>query len=248
MSDWLCEIGPGWYELVRPLIDRCAAEDITIYRVKQKFGSLRFQADTGTSGKASDALREAILDAEARSVTLCEQCGDPGRLRNGPRICTLCDHHEVQRLLSIIKRIELMASACDGNYEWAVNQIGGIAADVISGVISTETQLDRAAFPKNRHDPATWVLYLLADEHISVGKACEWLADYIRTGQQGPLPDIKALPMNEPSNQQLAQYLQDFLERYPVICEQFRIGDQLDGDIDNVRDAAARLAKDVDDL
>ncbi len=51
--------------------------------------------------------------------------------------------------------------------------------------------------------------------------------------------------MNEPSNQQLAEYLQDFLERYPALCEQLRIGDQLDGDIDNIREAAERLGKEV---
>lgn len=50
------------------------------------------------------------------------------------------------------------------------------------------TALARVTFAKNRYDRCTWILYLLEDEQISVGKAAEWLREYIRDGKEGSLP------------------------------------------------------------
>lgn len=132
MNAWLSEIGPGWHDLVRPLIEQCRIDHIPIYRVKQKFGGLRFQAATGTGGNASDWLREMIHLAEQQSFSICEQCGQPGRLRSGPCIRTLCDAHDVGRLQDLMSRIYAIVGACDGEYKWAVNRIGAIAAAVLT--------------------------------------------------------------------------------------------------------------------
>ena len=53
---------------------------------------------------------------------------------------------------------------------------------------------ERASFPPQRSDPATWVLHLLAEEEISISKAREWLRHYIQDGVQDSLPDVQALP------------------------------------------------------
>lgn len=92
-EEWLTEIGPGWHALVRPLIKRCLDEGVCIYRIKQKFGGLRFDAATGTSGKASAELRRVVQRIERQSLTVCEQCGEPGIIRDGPCIRTLCNRH-----------------------------------------------------------------------------------------------------------------------------------------------------------
>ncbi len=69
----------------------------------------------------------------------------------------------------------------------------GIAFDALKR--QRDDIVSRAQFPKwDRHDPAVWVLLLLANGEISHGKACQYLREYISTGVRGPLPDIQALP------------------------------------------------------
>lgn len=82
------ECGPGWASLYLPLIERCKAEGVAILQIKEKFGGLRFYV-----GAASDDLFTAIDEAEKRSITMCEECGEPGRLRGLGWIRTLCDIH-----------------------------------------------------------------------------------------------------------------------------------------------------------
>lgn len=56
--------------------------------------------------------------------------------------------------------------------------------EVLRGVLA------RATFAKNRLDHCTWILYLLEDEQISVGKAAEWLREYIHDAKEGALPPV----------------------------------------------------------
>lgn len=48
---------------------------------------------------------------------------------------------------------------------------------------------ERATFDMHGPDPATDVLRLLDKGEISVGKAAEWLREYIHSGHQGALPE-----------------------------------------------------------
>ena len=64
-----------------------------------------------------------------------------------------------------------------------------------------ERILARASFPKDRADDASYVLYLLADGEISVGKALEWLREYIASGRKGPLPEPRS--SEEPKRKRL---------------------------------------------
>ena len=83
------ECGTGWKSLYAPLMERSRAEGAAVLQVKEKMGGLRFYVMGG-----SEALHEAIADAERRSLTLCEQCGDSGVLRKGGgQMKTLCDQH-----------------------------------------------------------------------------------------------------------------------------------------------------------
>ena len=90
MTSGICEMGPGWYELVKNLIDELitAGWDKQICQIKEKFGTLRFYVNS-----ASDECYEIISKYEKLSSTVCESCGEPGVIRQGGWIQTLCDEH-----------------------------------------------------------------------------------------------------------------------------------------------------------
>lgn len=85
------EAPKGWAVLYEPLIELCKAEGVKVGQIKQKFGTLRFYTDGGSSLK----VREEIASAERASAFLCEECGEGGTLRekNGEILRTLCDDH-----------------------------------------------------------------------------------------------------------------------------------------------------------
>lgn len=55
-------------------------------QVKEKFGGLRFYMSL-----TNDKISELIREAEKKSVTICEECGESGQIRNGSWIRCLCD-------------------------------------------------------------------------------------------------------------------------------------------------------------
>jgi hypothetical protein len=79
------QVGPGWSDLVAEIY-AALPEDAYICQVKEKWGGLRFYIGAGTR-----ELWDLIDDVEARSYTVCEQCGKPGKLRPGGWVLTLCD-------------------------------------------------------------------------------------------------------------------------------------------------------------
>ena len=87
-------IGPGWYGLVKELIEKAIAAgwDRQICQVKEKFGGLRFYINS-----APDEVRALIKEAENKSYEICEVCGEPGEMRHGGWIVTLCDKHNAER-------------------------------------------------------------------------------------------------------------------------------------------------------
>jgi hypothetical protein len=84
------EIGDGWYELVKNLIDELIADgwDKQVCQVKEKFGELRFYTNGG-----GENHYKIISKYENMSVKTCEVCGKPGEQRGGGWITTLCDEH-----------------------------------------------------------------------------------------------------------------------------------------------------------
>lgn len=89
-TKWRTAVGPGW----RPLMDKLVADlealgwDGTILQVKEKFGGLRFYI-----GAANDKIFDRISQAEVDSYKICEECGQPGVLRGGGWLRTLCEGH-----------------------------------------------------------------------------------------------------------------------------------------------------------
>lgn len=80
------ECGPGWVKLYEPLIEECQRLDVRVHQIKEKFGGLRFYV-----GPAPDELYSKIDEAEERSFSICESCGNPGEVRSGGWIVTRCD-------------------------------------------------------------------------------------------------------------------------------------------------------------
>jgi hypothetical protein len=96
--------GIGWYNLIYTLtncIDRRLEHlnkdggnrKVVIAQIKEKFGGLRYYAD----GHVDEQMDGMIDMAEALSYTICEECGQPGKLRSGGWMRTLCDKHEEER-------------------------------------------------------------------------------------------------------------------------------------------------------
>lgn len=83
-------VGPGWEQLIRKLVEDLFINgwDGSLLQVKEKFGGLRFYI-----GKGNDILWSIISTAETASLSICEICGEPGKLRDGGWIKTLCDTH-----------------------------------------------------------------------------------------------------------------------------------------------------------
>lgn len=61
-------------------------------QVKEKYGTLRFYMSS-----ANDKMYDMIEDAESKSAVTCEECGQPGELRGGGWLRTLCDVHAIRQ-------------------------------------------------------------------------------------------------------------------------------------------------------
>jgi translation initiation factor 2 beta subunit (eIF-2beta)/eIF-5 len=96
---WGFECGDGWYNLLSDLckelkeaVDVEKWEDgweFKVLQVKEKYGGLRFYI-----GSATELIFDIIDKYEALSYTVCEICGEPGKLSEKNRwYSTLCQKH-----------------------------------------------------------------------------------------------------------------------------------------------------------
>ena len=96
------ECGNGWYNLIDILCRQIEFRglrgsvpdpdfDVKITQVKEKFGGLRFYCEG-----ADDNIYGMIDMAEAMSIRICEECGNPGKLvkSNTGWLYTACDEHK----------------------------------------------------------------------------------------------------------------------------------------------------------
>ena len=85
------DIGYGWYPLVSTLVDDlfAAGWDGHLLQVKEKFGGLRFYIS-----EVREYLSKIIFDAEQESVTICDECGGPGKLGGEAYFSTRCEKHK----------------------------------------------------------------------------------------------------------------------------------------------------------
>jgi len=64
---------------------------VVVDQVKEKFGGLRFYYHGG-----DNEVSGMVRMAESWAAVTCEKCGNPGHLRHGGWIRTLCDEHEAE--------------------------------------------------------------------------------------------------------------------------------------------------------
>ena len=113
-------VGPGWHKLVTLLCHKIQhhtvarnsrrqwllannpdhehipdeVPQVIIGQIKEKFGELRFYYDGG-----DDYIAGLVDMAEVMSYHICEDCGNPGMLRQDLRwVKVLCDKHHQERL------------------------------------------------------------------------------------------------------------------------------------------------------
>jgi hypothetical protein len=86
-------VGDGWFGIIKKLIEESIAAgwDKQICQSKEKFGGLRFYVNS-----TSEEVDEIILKYCKLSYETCEECGEPGKVRQGGWIRTLCDQHALE--------------------------------------------------------------------------------------------------------------------------------------------------------
>lgn len=81
----LC-VGKGWQGLINNLYD-AKPKSVNVLQVKEKYAQLRFYISP-----APEWYHDLIDYYEHKSGTICEWCGEPGKIRNDLSwILTLCD-------------------------------------------------------------------------------------------------------------------------------------------------------------
>jgi hypothetical protein len=97
---WGFSHGDGWFNIIDTLCsniqhhldwvnrDGEKVHQVVAVQVKEKFGTLRFYYSGG-----DDEISGMVRMAESMSARTCEECGNPGKVRDGGWISTLCDEH-----------------------------------------------------------------------------------------------------------------------------------------------------------
>jgi hypothetical protein len=104
-------VEPGWWPILESLCNQIhhhvewkqaqkekygrgeGCPDVVVVQIKEKFGGLRFYYEGG-----DEHVSGMVRMAESWAARTCEECGHPGRSRNGSWIKTLCDeHHEARK-------------------------------------------------------------------------------------------------------------------------------------------------------
>lgn len=81
-------VGQGWSGLIDRFFDHAdrLAEEVYILDIKEKWAGLRIYIWGG-----EESTNRLIMELESESVHVCESCGEPGRIRRGGWMKTLCD-------------------------------------------------------------------------------------------------------------------------------------------------------------
>ncbi|MDX1279241.1 hypothetical protein [Oceanihabitans sediminis] len=90
------DCGDGWFELISNLC-RCIqiyidnnqhnnVKQVYATQIKEKFGGLRFYTNY-----SEEYIKGMIWFAEYLSYTICEKCGNPGKLSDTHWVRTLCE-------------------------------------------------------------------------------------------------------------------------------------------------------------
>lgn len=111
-------VGVGWWPIIKSLCFQInnyvkwkqeqkekygrgeGCPTVVVRQIKEKFGGLRFYYDGG-----DDRVDGMVTMAESWADHSCEECGKPGKSRDGSWIRTLCDEHEAERQERLKERI-----------------------------------------------------------------------------------------------------------------------------------------------
>ena len=96
-------VGEGWWPILEALCGNIQSHlnwkfrkdpvpQVVVHQIKEKFGGLRFYYEGG-----DETIRGMVTMAESWAAHSCEECGAPGKSRDGGWVKTLCDTHEEQR-------------------------------------------------------------------------------------------------------------------------------------------------------
>lgn len=113
-KNFMLDVGAGWWKIMLEGFDRIDAvlkEEpdcfVKILQVKEKFGGLRVYislqrgSGDGLDGEEHEDLHRrvgvVIEEMENQASNTCEMCGEPGKLRGGGWLKTLCDRHAEMR-------------------------------------------------------------------------------------------------------------------------------------------------------
>jgi len=85
----ILSVGTGWYPLIKELDQEIAkiAPDYQVHQVKEKFGGLRYYINYSAFYQQEryqeiEQIEEIIRQAEAKSRSICERCGNQGNRSN----------------------------------------------------------------------------------------------------------------------------------------------------------------------
>ncbi len=104
--------GEGWWPILEALCGQIqhhidwknkqseVVAQVTVNQIKEKFGGLRFYYSGG-----DDVIDGMVRMAESWAAHSCEECGAPGKSREGGWIRTLCDTHEAERQQHMKERL-----------------------------------------------------------------------------------------------------------------------------------------------
>ena len=95
-----CEVPAGWVDLILAFSTHAAAlaPGLRVEDAKEKYGGLRLNLSVSDDDEMSWAYLDLGGVYEAMSVTVCQDCGEPGKLRDDRGWhATLCDRHEKNR-------------------------------------------------------------------------------------------------------------------------------------------------------
>lgn len=93
-------VGEGWHHLIRDLenILNDLDPNYRLHQVKEKFGGLRYYADTQVEENLT-AFMSAVSVYEDQSFKICEVCGEPGQCVGSKGwIKTLCHEHRQEEI------------------------------------------------------------------------------------------------------------------------------------------------------
>lgn len=78
-SSYFFEVGDGWLDIIKSLIEELIAVgwNKKVNQVKEKFGTLRFY-----TGGVTDEMMDIIKKYTIISSTTCEVCGATGKIQN----------------------------------------------------------------------------------------------------------------------------------------------------------------------